>query len=159
MDQHDHNHNHNHTVFLVYSPVEKMERWYVDLSGPQFSISYACWGRDVYRAIHQTSKRSLTKKGATKAGYEHLIETKEKDSDEAILGYKMACHVVRNMQKARREWEGANNMKLAEVLARPDTAEYERLTGEFLGFVNERMTELRDSFDWREEILCQRELA
>lgn len=98
--------------------------------------------------MYQISKRTLVGKGPLKTGYEHFIEMKEKDRDEAILRYKMACHVVHNMQKARKDWEVTNRVTVAEVLAKLGNAEYARFEGKFLEFVNERMTVLRDSFDW-----------
>ncbi|KAH3986621.1 hypothetical protein HBI44_076710 [Parastagonospora nodorum] len=134
---------HNHTLFKIFEENEPDEpdnpdrpaMWFIDLSGPQFSIFNPCLKPDIYRTTYKTSK-PVDSTSDLKAGAQKLVPA---------LEFGMTKRIVEDIENAIEEWERTKEVGIAELLA---NGKYELFETDLLGFVEEKMKELREEVDW-----------
>jgi hypothetical protein len=106
--------------------------WFIDLSGPQYSIFNPCLKPDIYRTTYKTSKL-VDSTSDLKAGAQTLVPA---------LEFGMSKPIVEDIKNAVEEW------KLTKGVAILANGKYELFETVLLGCVEEKMKELMEEVDW-----------
>jgi hypothetical protein len=124
------------------SDEDRPAEWIIDLSGPQFSIFDPCLKPDIYCKKYKTSKHAdLDPNSDIKAGAQKCTKA---------LEFGMTQCIVKTIEEAIEAWEDEKKVRIAELLA---NGNHESLETELLGFVEKKMVELREDFDWTDHFI------